>query len=78
MRRMRRLWKKPVLLRADTGRPLLTPNEIRNLPQGRELLSLAGLRPIVADKLRYYDDPEFAGSFDPVAVTMNIGPPPGV
>jgi hypothetical protein len=30
-----------------------------------ELLFLAGLRPIVADKLRYYDDPEFAGSFDP-------------
>ena len=48
-----------------TGRALLTPDEVRNLPQSRELLFLAGLRPIVADKLRYYDDPEFAGSFDP-------------
>jgi type IV secretion system protein VirD4 len=48
-----------------TGRSLLTPDEVRNLPQSRELLFLAGLRPIVADKLRYYDDPEFAGSFDP-------------
>jgi type IV secretion system protein VirD4 len=48
-----------------TGRALLMPNEVRNLPQGRELLFLAGLRPIVADKLRYYDDPEFAGFFDP-------------
>jgi type IV secretion system protein VirD4 len=48
-----------------TGRALLTPDEVRNLPQGRELLFLAGLRPIVADKLRYYADPEFAGSFDP-------------
>jgi type IV secretion system protein VirD4 len=48
-----------------TGRPLLTPDEVRNLPQGRELLFLTALRPIVADKLRYYADPEFAGSFDP-------------
>ena len=48
-----------------TGRALLTPDEVRNLPQGRELLFLAGLRPIVADKLRYYADPEFAGFFDP-------------
>jgi type IV secretion system protein VirD4 len=48
-----------------TGRALLTPDEVRNLPQGRELLFLAGLRPIVANKLRYYDDPEFAGMFDP-------------
>jgi type IV secretion system protein VirD4 len=48
-----------------TGRPLLTPDEVRNLPQDRELLFLAGLRPIVADKLRYYADREFAGTFDP-------------
>ena len=47
-----------------TGRPLLTPDEVRNLPQHRELLFLAGLRPIVADKLRYYADREFAGMFD--------------
>ena len=48
-----------------TGRPLLTPDEVRNLPQSRELLFLAGLRPIVADKLRYYTDKEFADAFDP-------------
>jgi hypothetical protein len=47
-----------------TGRPLLTPDEIRNLPQSRELLFLAGRRPILADKLRYYADREFAGMFD--------------
>lgn len=49
-----------------TGWTLVTPDEVGNLPQGHELLFLAGLRPIIADKLRYYDDPEFAGSFDPV------------
>jgi len=47
-----------------TGRPLLTPDEVRNLPQSRELLFLAGHRPILADKLRYYADREFAGMFD--------------
>ena len=47
------------------GRALLTPDEVRNLAQDRELLFLAGLRTIVADTLRYYDAPEFAGTFDP-------------
>lgn len=46
------------------GRPLLTPDEVRNLPQDAELLFLAGRRPIVAGKLRYYQDREFAGLFD--------------
>lgn len=49
------------------GRPLLTPDEVRNLPEHVELLFLAGQRPIVAQKLRYYAEPEFAGAFDPVA-----------
>lgn len=43
------------------GRALLTPDEIRNLPQNAELLFLAGQRPIVARKLSYYSDPEFRG-----------------
>ena len=47
-----------------TGRPLLTPDEVRNLPQSRELLFLAGQRPILAKKLRYYADQEFKGLFD--------------
>lgn len=47
-----------------SGRPLLTPDEVRNLPQHAELLFLAGQRPIVAGKLRYYADPEFQGLYD--------------
>ena len=47
-----------------TARPLLTPDEVRNLPQHVELLFLAGQRPIVASKLAYYADPEFRGLFD--------------
>lgn len=47
-----------------TARPLLTPDEVRNLPQHVELLFLAGQRPIVASKLAYYADAEFRGLFD--------------
>jgi len=47
------------------GRSLLTPDEVRTLPSDRELLFLAGQRPIVASKLRYYADREFAGLYDP-------------
>lgn len=47
------------------GRPLLTPDEVRNLRQDLQLLFLTGQRPIVAGKLRYYDQAEFKGRFDP-------------
>jgi len=46
-----------------TGRLLLTPDEVRNLPQNRQLLFLAGMRPVLANKLRYYADREFRGLF---------------
>ncbi|WP_327212514.1 type IV secretory system conjugative DNA transfer family protein (plasmid) [Rhizobium beringeri] len=45
------------------GRPLLTPDEVRNMHADSELLFIAGQRPIVAKKLRYYADPEFVGLF---------------
>ncbi|MGO7425947.1 type IV secretory system conjugative DNA transfer family protein, partial [Rhizobium ruizarguesonis] len=45
------------------ARPLLTPGEVRNMHAETELLFIAGKRPIVATKLRYYADPEFAGLF---------------
>lgn len=47
-----------------TARPLLTPDEVRNLPQNLELLFLASQRPIIAGKLAYYADTEFRGLFD--------------
>lgn len=47
------------------GRSLLTPEEVRLLPEQAELLFLAGQRPIIAKKLRYYSDGEFTGLFDP-------------
>ncbi|GHD21355.1 type IV secretory system conjugative DNA transfer family protein [Tianweitania populi] len=47
------------------GRPLLTPDEVRNMAPQVQLLFLAGQRPIIAGKLAYYADPEFKGLFDP-------------
>jgi type IV secretion system protein VirD4 len=47
-----------------TGRPLLTPDEVRNLPKQAQLLFLAGQRPIMAAKLAYYRDEEFRGMFE--------------
>ena len=47
-----------------TGRPLLTPDEVRRLPADAELLFLAGKAPHIAKKLAYYADPEFKGRFD--------------
>ena len=46
-----------------TARPLLMPDEVRNLPPTAELLFVAGQRPILGEKLRYFSDPEFAGLF---------------
>ncbi|WFU07505.1 type IV secretory system conjugative DNA transfer family protein (plasmid) [Rhizobium sp. CB3171] len=46
------------------ARALMTPDEVRNLPEGVELLFMAGQRPIIASKLRYYADPEFRGLYD--------------
>ena len=48
------------------ARPLLTPDEVRTLREDLQLLFLAGQRPIVAAKLRYFVDREFAGKFDKV------------
>ncbi|MGN6421949.1 MAG: type IV secretory system conjugative DNA transfer family protein [Asticcacaulis sp.] len=43
------------------GRPLLTPDEVRNLPETTQLLFLNGMRPVVARKIRYFEEREFVG-----------------
>ncbi|HEV7435580.1 MAG TPA: type IV secretory system conjugative DNA transfer family protein [Pseudorhizobium sp.] len=48
-----------------TARPLLTPDEVRGIAHHIQLLFLSGQRPIIANKLAYYADPEFVGQFDP-------------
>ena len=46
------------------GRPLMTPDEVRNLHRSAQLLLLAGERPVYAQKIVYYQDRRFAGLFD--------------
>jgi type IV secretion system protein VirD4 len=48
-----------------TGRDLLTPDEIMQLRLENQLLRVQGQATAVAQKLRYYADPEFAGLFAP-------------
>ena len=48
-----------------TGRDLLTPDEIMQLPPHLQLLRVQGKHTAIAGKLRYYADPEFAGLFMP-------------
>ena len=47
------------------GRRLLTPDEVLRLDPDLMLLKLQGRRPLLARKLRYHQDPEFKGLFDP-------------
>lgn len=47
-----------------TGRPLLTPDEVRNLPQDEQLIFMTGLNPVRSKKIRYFSDQAFDGLFD--------------
>ena len=46
-----------------TGRDLMTPDEIMQLPAELQLLRVQGTPTAIARKLRYYADPEFQGLF---------------
>ncbi|MEP2985728.1 MAG: type IV secretory system conjugative DNA transfer family protein [Roseibium sp.] len=48
-----------------TGRDLLTPDEIMQMPPNVQLLRVQGQPSALAQKLRYYADPEFQGLFVP-------------
>jgi type IV secretion system protein VirD4 len=55
--------------RQETARALLTTGEVMQLPPHEEIVMVAGVPPIRANKARYYADPEF---------TARILPPPEV
>ncbi len=46
---------------SEIGRPLLAPSEIMLLPETCQLLFVQGCRPILADKLRYFEERSFKG-----------------
>jgi type IV secretion system protein VirD4 len=45
--------------RQETARPLLTHEEVMQLPPADEVVMIAGTSPIRAKKARYYEDPRF-------------------
>ncbi len=61
-------WLSHVMVsRQETMRQLLTPGEVMQLPNTQEIVMLSGQPPIKADKLRYFEDQNFA---------VRILPPP--
>ena len=54
--------------RQETARPLLTPGEVMQLPPTDEIIMIAGLPPIRAKKLRYYEEPAFRDKMLPAPV----------
>jgi len=49
---------------SERGRPLLTTDEVRRLPENQQIVLMQGQPGLIAEKLRYYADPEFEGLFD--------------
>ncbi|MCR9193505.1 MAG: type IV secretory system conjugative DNA transfer family protein, partial [Hyphomonas sp.] len=45
--------------RQETQRQLLTPGEIMQLPPRQEVVMLSGTAPVLAEKLRYFEDRNF-------------------
>jgi type IV secretion system protein VirD4 len=48
-----------------SARNLMNPDEIMRMPPTDQLLMLQGQAPLIVEKIRYYDQREFAGLADP-------------
>lgn len=55
-----------MVARQETARPLMTPGEVMQLPADETIVMVAGLPPIRAQKLRYYQDRNFVERVLPV------------
>jgi len=53
-------------------RPILLPQEVTRLPPDKQLVLRAGIPPILADKLRWYEDPAFQVYPAPVPPQIDI------
>jgi type IV secretion system protein VirD4 len=59
--------------RQETARPLLTPGEVMQLPSTEEIIMVAGLSPIRARKIRYYEDRGFRDCSRPAPALPTSG-----
>jgi len=46
-----------------TARDLLTADEVAAMPEGKQIILVQGLRPLMADKVRYFEDRAFRGLY---------------
>jgi type IV secretory pathway TraG/TraD family ATPase VirD4 len=60
---------------SETGRELMTPDEVKRLPKEQELVFVAQTRPILADKLFYFKEKYFMKKIDSCgqAQALNLG-----
>ncbi len=49
---------------SETSRLLMTPDEIMRMPFDSQLIFFQGQKPVVAEKVMYFSEPAFKGSFD--------------
>lgn len=49
---------------SETSRALMTPDEIMRIPFDSQLIFFQGQKPVIAEKIMYFKDPAFKGSFD--------------
>ena len=54
--------------RQESARPLLTPGEVMQLPPHEEIVMVSGHAPVRAQKLRYFEDQNFASRVVPPPV----------
>lgn len=67
-------WLAHVMVsRQETARALLTPGEVMQLPPTDELILIAGLAPIRAKKLRYYEDANFKARLGEPPALLDAG-----
>jgi type IV secretion system protein VirD4 len=59
---------------SEQKRPLLLPQEVKELGRDRELLLYEGLRPVLARKNRYFEDPLFRRRLLPAPQQARPGP----
>ena len=48
----------------ETSRPLMTPDEVMRIPFDTQLIFVQGCKPILAEKIMYFQDPYFKGKWD--------------
>ena len=71
-------WQKQNEARHPHRRPILLPQEVTRLPSHKQLVLRAGIPPVLADKLRWDDDPAFCDLRRKPPVPDEIGIPIGL